>query len=134
LPGGEGAFLPLSFLYAENLRQQGRRADAVAMLERLLGLANDVGLLSEEYDPEFGRMLGNFPQALTHVGLVNSVIQLYGIGGHPPSRAPAAKHAQRPERSPTRRTPATRPAASKKAAMPKANAARLPRRRRNPAP
>jgi len=133
LPGGEGAFLPLSFLYADNLRMQGRRADAVAMLERLLGLTNDVGLLSEEYDPELGRMLGNFPQALTHVGLVNSVIQLAGNGGQSPSRVQAPKRAPRPERSPTRRTPATRPPASRKAATPKANAARLPRRRRTSA-
>ena len=86
LPGGEGAFLPLSFLYADNLGLQGRRADAVAMLERLLALSNDVGLLSEEYDPQLGRMLGNFPQALTHVGLVNSVIQLSSTDRQPPFR------------------------------------------------
>jgi GH15 family glucan-1,4-alpha-glucosidase len=80
LPPGEGSFLPLSFLYVDNLALQGRKADAIACFERLLGLANDVGLLSEEYDPTLGRMLGNFPQALTHVGLVNSAIQLSGAG------------------------------------------------------
>jgi GH15 family glucan-1,4-alpha-glucosidase len=84
LPPGEGSFLPLSFLYMDNLALQGRAAEASALFERLLGLANDVGLLSEEYDPVLGRMLGNFPQALTHVGLVNSAIQLARLG--------AAKH------------------------------------------
>jgi GH15 family glucan-1,4-alpha-glucosidase len=74
----------LSFLYADNLALQGRAADAVACFERLLGLANDVGLLAEEYDPLLRRMLGNFPQALTHVGLVNSAIQLSGAGPAPP--------------------------------------------------
>jgi GH15 family glucan-1,4-alpha-glucosidase len=84
LPPGEGSFLPLSFLYVDNLALQGRQADAVACFERLLGLANDVGLLSEEYDPLQRRMLGNFPQALTHVALVNSAIQLCGLGPAPP--------------------------------------------------
>jgi GH15 family glucan-1,4-alpha-glucosidase len=84
LPPGEGSFLPLSFLYVDNLALQGREADAVACFERLLGLTNDVGLLSEEYEPLLRRMLGNFPQALTHVGLVNSAIQLSGAGPGPP--------------------------------------------------
>jgi len=84
LPPGEGSFLPLSFLYVDNLALQGRKAQAVACFERLLGLTNDVGLLSEEYDPALRRMLGNFPQALTHVGLVNSAIQLSGAGPAPP--------------------------------------------------
>jgi GH15 family glucan-1,4-alpha-glucosidase len=83
LPPGEGSFLPLSFLYVDNLALQGREADAVACFERLLSLTNDVGLLSEEYDPVQRRMLGNFPQALTHVGLVNSAIQLSGAGPAP---------------------------------------------------
>lgn len=76
LPPGEGAFLPLCFLYADNLALQGRRGEAQAVFERLLGLSNDVGLLSEEYDPVAKRMLGNFPQALTHVALINGAIQL----------------------------------------------------------
>jgi len=83
LPPGEGSFLPLSFLYVDNLVLQGRRDAAIACFERLLGLRNDVGLLSEEYEPTLGRMLGNFPQALTHVGLVNSAIQLSGGGPAP---------------------------------------------------
>jgi GH15 family glucan-1,4-alpha-glucosidase len=84
LPPGEGVFLPLCFLYADNLALQGRRPEAIACFERLLGMANDVGLLSEEYDPILGRMLGNFPQALTHVGLVNTAIQLSGAAGTAP--------------------------------------------------
>ncbi len=83
LPPGEGSFLPLSFLYVDNLALQGRRDEAIACFERLLALRNDVGLLSEEYEPTLGRMLGNFPQALSHVGLVNSAIQLSG-GPTPP--------------------------------------------------
>jgi GH15 family glucan-1,4-alpha-glucosidase len=72
LPPGEGTFLPCSFWLADNFALMGRQTDAEALFERLLSLANDVGLLPEEYDPVAGRMLGNFPQALTHVALVNT--------------------------------------------------------------
>jgi GH15 family glucan-1,4-alpha-glucosidase len=73
LPPGEGAFLPCTFWFAENLRLLGRCDDAVRLFERLLALRNDVGLLSEEYDPCGKRFLGNFPQAFSHVALINFV-------------------------------------------------------------
>jgi GH15 family glucan-1,4-alpha-glucosidase len=72
LPPGEGAFLPCSFWLADCLGLLGRADEARKLFQRLAGLANDVGLLSEQYDPASGRMLGNFPQAFTHVSLVNT--------------------------------------------------------------
>jgi GH15 family glucan-1,4-alpha-glucosidase len=81
LPHGEGAFLPCSFWLADNYELQGRHEDAVRMFERLLEIQNDVGLLSEEYDPVAKRHLGNFPQAFTHVGLVNTAFNLTKSSG-----------------------------------------------------
>jgi GH15 family glucan-1,4-alpha-glucosidase len=76
LPVGEGAFLPCSFWYADNLVLLGRVEEAKALFDRLIGLCNDVGLLAEEYDPRARRMLGNFPQAFSHVALVNTALRL----------------------------------------------------------
>jgi GH15 family glucan-1,4-alpha-glucosidase len=76
LPEGEGVFLPCSYWLADDLALMGRYAEARRLFERLLGLCNDVGLVSEEYDPRAGRMLGNFPQAFTHVALVNGARQV----------------------------------------------------------
>jgi GH15 family glucan-1,4-alpha-glucosidase len=72
LPPGEGVFLPCTFWLADNLALMGRVDEARALFERLIGLSNDVGLLAEEYDPVTKRHLGNFPQAFTHIALVNS--------------------------------------------------------------
>lgn len=85
LPAGEGAFLPCTFWLADNLALMGRLDDARKIFERLLAVCNDVGLLSEEYDPVARRQLGNFPQAFSHVGLVNTARNL----SHP-GRWPAA--------------------------------------------
>ncbi|MEV0970539.1 glycoside hydrolase family 15 protein [Microtetraspora glauca] len=72
LPGGEGAFLACSFWLAEARAMVGRRKDAIELFERLLALRNDVGLLAEEYDPRYGRLVGNFPQAFSHVPLIHT--------------------------------------------------------------
>ncbi|MGH9154579.1 MAG: glycoside hydrolase family 15 protein, partial [Acidimicrobiales bacterium] len=81
LPAGEGAFLPCTFWLADNLALVGRRQEAKALFERLVAVGNDVGLLAEEYDPESGRMVGNFPQAFTHVALVNTAHNLAKTDG-----------------------------------------------------
>jgi|SRR5690606_31956136 len=81
LPAGEGAFLLVTFWYVDNLALQGRYGEARAHFERLLALRNDVGLLAEQYDPVHKRQLGNFPQAFSHVGLVNTARNLVAAGG-----------------------------------------------------
>ena len=76
LPPGEGHFLACTFWLVDNLALSGRIDEADELFERLLALRNDVGLLAEEWDHRLGRLVGNFPQALTHVGLVNSAYNL----------------------------------------------------------
>jgi GH15 family glucan-1,4-alpha-glucosidase len=76
LPAGEGAFLACTFWLADALALLGRRDEALRLFERLLGLRNDVGLLSEEYDPTARRLMGNFPQAFSHVALINTACNL----------------------------------------------------------
>jgi len=76
LAPGEGAFLACSFWLADNYVLLGRQDDARTLFERLLTLRNDVGLLAEEYDPRTGRQLGNFPQAFSHVALVDTALNL----------------------------------------------------------
>jgi GH15 family glucan-1,4-alpha-glucosidase len=87
LPPGEGAFLACTFWLADNLALTGRRPEAAALFDRLLSLRNDVGLLAEEYDSAAGRLVGNFPQAFSHVALVNSAHTL--ASGEMPMRARA---------------------------------------------
>jgi GH15 family glucan-1,4-alpha-glucosidase len=74
LPAGEGVFIPCSFWLADAYLLQGRDAEAAALIDRILALRNDVGLLSEEYDTKAGRQVGNFPQAFSHLALVHSVL------------------------------------------------------------
>jgi GH15 family glucan-1,4-alpha-glucosidase len=76
LPPGEGAFLACTFWLADNYWLLGRHQEARQLFERLLALCNDVGLLSEEYDPHAKRLLGNFPQAFSHVSLINTAHNL----------------------------------------------------------
>ena len=76
LPPGEGTFLPCSFWLVQVMVLQGRLAEAEALFERLLGFRNDLGLLSEEYDVDAGRLVGNFPQAFTHLTLVDAALTL----------------------------------------------------------
>ncbi|MDP8957547.1 MAG: glycoside hydrolase family 15 protein [Actinomycetota bacterium] len=86
LPGDEGTFIPCTFWYADNLTLMGRVDDATAVLERLLALRNDVGLLSEEYDTNAKRLVGNFPQAFSHVSLINTARNLADRGRGPAQR------------------------------------------------
>jgi GH15 family glucan-1,4-alpha-glucosidase len=87
LPPGEGAFLACSFWLADNYVLQGRHDDARALFERLLALRNDVGLLAEEYDPAARRQLGNFPQAFSHLALINTARSLLDACGPAHQRA-----------------------------------------------
>jgi GH15 family glucan-1,4-alpha-glucosidase len=93
LPPGEGAFLPCSFWLANCYELLGRHDEAEALFERLIGLANDLGLLSEEYDPKAKRLLGNFPQAFTHLALVSTA---FNVGSQPSS--PGRMHLRVPRR------------------------------------
>jgi GH15 family glucan-1,4-alpha-glucosidase len=77
LPGTEGAFLPCSFWLVESLALMGQQDEAEALFEQLESLANGVGLYSEEMDPSNGTMLGNFPQALTHLAHVGAALRLH---------------------------------------------------------
>jgi GH15 family glucan-1,4-alpha-glucosidase len=96
LPPGEGAFLACSFWLADNFVLQGRIGEARELFERLIALRNDVGLLAEEYDPRIERQLGNFPQAFSHVALVNTAFNLTR------SQGPAEQRAARRHRGPAR--------------------------------
>ncbi len=96
LPAGEGVFLPCTFWLADNLALQGRRTEAKELFERLLSLRNDLGLLSEEYDYSSGRQLGNFPQAWSHVALVNTAFNLTAGEGMWRRRQGRAPRGRRP--------------------------------------
>jgi GH15 family glucan-1,4-alpha-glucosidase len=87
LAGREGTFLVCSFWMADALSMIGRRDEAEDLFERLLGMRNDLGLLAEEYDPVAGRQLGNFPQAFSHVGIVNTANNLVSRAGPAEQRA-----------------------------------------------
>ncbi|HXX36847.1 MAG TPA: glycoside hydrolase family 15 protein [bacterium] len=106
LSGSEGAFLACSFWLADNLVLLGRYDDACRLFQRLLALRNDVGLLSEEYDPAAGRLVGNFPQAFSHISLINTAHHLAQV--HKPTEY-LARHSARPPMASRRRGGAERP-------------------------
>ncbi len=94
LSGNEGAFLPCTFWLADNLILQGRKREALTLFRQLLRIRNDVGLLAEEYDPQTKSLLGNFPQAFTHVSLVNTALNLSSATG-PAHRRRAVEYARK---------------------------------------
>lgn len=96
LPPGEGAFLACSFWLVDCLHMQGRPVEARAMLERLLSLRNDLGLLSEEYDPKAKRLVGNMPQAFSHTALIASAMNLSDGG---PAHHREARSATQPAKA-----------------------------------
>jgi GH15 family glucan-1,4-alpha-glucosidase len=98
LPQGEGAFLMCTLWYVDVLHLAGRKAEAQKVFERVLGIRNDLGLLSEMYDPELKRQVGNFPQGFSHVGVVNTAMRLYGEGIVP-------EKLRKPSRSKKKRMP-----------------------------
>ena len=83
LPAGEGAFLACSFWLVDALALDGQHDQAAELFERLLEMRNDLGLLAEQYDPSARRMLGNYPQAFSHIALVNSAFNLASVDRHP---------------------------------------------------
>ena len=87
VPGDESAFVACSFWLADNLAMMGRTSEAKALFERILDPRNDVGLLAEEYDPVGKFQLGNFPQAFSHVGIINTARNLANGGGPAHRRA-----------------------------------------------
>ena len=94
LPRDEGAFLPCSFWLCDVYHLMGREDEARGLFERLLGLRNDLGLLAEEYDPAAGRQLGNFPQAFSHVGLINSAQSFAGDQASPARQRASGERAR----------------------------------------
>ncbi|MGH7416043.1 MAG: glycoside hydrolase family 15 protein, partial [Candidatus Rokuibacteriota bacterium] len=97
--GEEGAFLVCSFWLADAYVMLGRLDDAVKLFDRLLGLRNDLGLLAEEYDPVRGRLVGNYPQAFSHIGLINTAYNLVD------ARGPAQQRSERVAPTGDGRTP-----------------------------
>ena len=93
LPPGEGAFLACSFWLVDAWLMIGRREEAEALFERLLAVRNDLGLLAEEFDPRAGRLCGNFPQAFSHIGLINAAFNLSR-----PAK-PAEQRSEKPSRA-----------------------------------
>jgi GH15 family glucan-1,4-alpha-glucosidase len=110
ISGDEGAFLACSFWLVDALALTGRRREARALFERLLELRNDVGLLAEEYDPIQRRQTGNFPQALSHLALVNTALALSRPMAAPSARPAASRDSQTVIRGGTARRRTQRPA------------------------
>jgi GH15 family glucan-1,4-alpha-glucosidase len=99
LSGDEGTFLVCSFWLADDLAMMGQENEASELFERLLSLRNDLGLLAEQYDSRSGRQLGNFPQAFSHVGIVNTAHNLISAQGPAEQRADRASPAEQRHQS-----------------------------------
>jgi GH15 family glucan-1,4-alpha-glucosidase len=105
-PSREGAFIACSFWLADAYVMLGRLDDATALFEQLLERANDVGLLSEEYDPDAARLIGNFPQGFSHIGLINTAFNL--VKAHGPARQRSERVAPKDADGTGQRPPAGR--------------------------
>jgi GH15 family glucan-1,4-alpha-glucosidase len=113
LPPGEGAFLACSFWLADTYAMMGRLDEARALFDRLLALCNDVGLLAEEYDPLARRQLGNFPQAFSHLALINTAHNLSERTGPVTHRSHRVHHGAKPGADATRKRAQKTPRAPK---------------------
>jgi GH15 family glucan-1,4-alpha-glucosidase len=98
LPGGEGVFLTCTYWLIDALALSGRLDEAHDLFERVSGYANDLGLLAEEFDPRSKKLLGNYPQGFTHLGLINAAINLAKITKHG-AEAHAETEAERASRA-----------------------------------
>jgi GH15 family glucan-1,4-alpha-glucosidase len=117
LPPGEGAFLACSFWLADAYTMCGRHRDAKRLFERLLKIRNELGLLSEEYDVKAKRLVGNFPQAFSHIALINTALNLRRIA--PPAEQRADRTAEQVDRGRRNPRPRKKSASKRRSSTPR---------------